>query len=187
MEDCSRACPSLHSEWDAVYTVQLGELIEAGVFDWAIPALDWSAAAYSSEQYARMCDYIVNRYYYREVSVMPVKQWFTYLRTRLVNELCPKYAPLYDSLAAGYDPLQKENKYYKVREIDSAYPETLLSGNSDYISSGRDREEQTVTEGGYTEYLLDYAERARGIDQLFADELESLFIGAYTANFNAIW
>lgn len=187
MEESSRVCPSLTSEYNAVYTVQLGELMDEGVFDWSMPELDWSAAAYSPEQYARMCAYIADRYRYREISMLPPKQWFLTLKTRLSNELCPKYAPLYKALENGFDPLQRENRYYKGREIGSAYPETMLSGNSDYISDGRDKEEQTVIEGEFTDYLLDYAQRAQGVDKLFADELESLFIGTYTASINALW
>ena len=34
-------------EWNAIYTIQLGELIETGVFDWSMDSLDWSEAAYS--------------------------------------------------------------------------------------------------------------------------------------------
>ena len=39
------------SDWHSVYTIQLGELIEIGVFSWDNPLLDWSAAAYDEAQY----------------------------------------------------------------------------------------------------------------------------------------
>jgi hypothetical protein len=62
-------------EWNAVYTVSIGELQAAGVFDWSNPLLDWSGAAYDEEQYERVCNYFVERFYYREISLEPFEEW----------------------------------------------------------------------------------------------------------------
>lgn len=180
-------------EWHALYTVRLGALIEDGVFNWSRKELDWSSAAYDTEQYKRVCAYFIERYRYDEISILPVKEWMLSLRRRLVYELMPKYRVLYGEEAKKYDlafgGLEKGwdvrdttgnetgtseehetrngtnqtitdetsntgsnetrhgDDYYKGRDIDSNYPETLLSGNADYISNGKDSENERVTDG----------------------------------------
>ncbi len=175
------------SQWNAVYTVQIGELIANGVFDWTNPLLDWSGAALDAEQYDRVCRYFVDRFYYREISIEPFKEWATILRRKLVYELMPKYKPLYERVKDGINPLALSDEYYKERTIDSAYPQTLLSGNSDYVTSGRDEEFERIKEGAFTDMMLDYAERFKSVDAMMLDELESMFICMYTADFNATW
>lgn len=175
------------SQWNAVYTVQIGELIANGVFDWKNPLLDWSSAALDEEQYNRICRYFIDRFYYREISIEPFKEWATILRRKLVYELMPKYKPLYERVKDGINPLALSDEYYKERAIDSAYPQTLLSGNSDYVTSGRDEEFERVKEGAFTDMMLDYAERFKSVDAMMLDELESMFICMYTADFDATW
>ena len=63
-------------EWHDVYTISLGELVADGSFDWSRPELDWSDAAYDAEQYTRVCDYFIQRFYWREISLLPLKKWF---------------------------------------------------------------------------------------------------------------
>ena len=133
------------SRWNAVYTVQLGELIEKGVFDWSLPVLDWSKAAYSTEQYGRVCDYFIERFRFREISIEPFYEWATMLHRKLVYELMPKYKNLYANLDDDFDPAQISDRYHKGRSIGSDYPETMLSGNSDYASDGRDEESEDKT------------------------------------------
>lgn len=170
--------------FNAVYTIQLGELIEDGVFDWSRPMLDWSEAAIDETQYKRVCDYFNDRFYYREISIEPFKVWANYLRRKLVYELMPKYKPLYERIAEGVNPLANSNEYYKNRTIESAYPETLLSENADYITDGKDEEFQRIKEGDYVESAAKFAEMYKGIDEMMLDELEPLFISLYTANVN---
>lgn len=174
-------------EWNAIYTVQLGELMAKGVFDWENPLLNWSAAAYDEQQYLRVCEYFEERFYYREISLEPFEEWARTFHRKMVFELMPKYKPLYARIADGENPLAKDNEYYKNRTIDSAYPETLLSENADYITEGRDEEFQRIKEGDYVEQMNKYAELFKGVDQLLLDELESLFISLYTMNVNATW
>ena len=174
-------------EWNAVYTIQLGELHASGVFDWQRPELDWSAAAYDAAQYARVCAYFLERFYYREISVEPFAEWARILKRKLVHELMPKYKPLYERVAEGVNPLAAENEYRKSRAIGSAYPETLLSENADYITDGKDIEEQRIKEGDLTENLSKFAENYKGVDELLLDDLESMFVCMYTTNVNATW
>ena len=174
-------------EWNAVYTIQIGELIANRVFDWTNSLLDWSSAKYDDEQYERVCAYFIERFYYREISVEPFEEWARILKRKLVYELMPKYKPLYERVAEGINPLSDGNEYYKDRTIESAYPETQLSGNSDYITDGRDEEFQRIKEGNYIDTVANYAIAYKGIDELLLDDLESMFISLYTTNVNATW
>lgn len=176
-----------YDEWNAVYTIQLGELIAYGVFDWENELLDWQTAAYDAEQYTRVCEYFIERFYYREISIEPFEEWARTLKRKLVFELMPKYKPLYEQFARGINPLSDENEYYKNRTIESAYPETLLSENADYITDGRDEEYQRIKDGNLVENASMYAERFHGVDEMLLDELESMFVCMYTTNVNATW
>lgn len=172
--------------WNAVYTVQLGELIDKGIFDWSLDILDWSSAAYSAEQYNRVCAYFIERFRFREISIEPFYEWATMLHRKLVYELMPKYKNLYQYLDESFDPAQVSDKYHKRRTVGSDYPETLLSGNADYISNGQDEESEDVERGdlqdAYNKYIADY----QAIDTQLLNELESMFIGLYTVSIDGM-
>ena len=174
-------------EWNAIYTVQIGELVAAGVFDWENPLLDWSSAALDESQYERICNYFIERFYYREISLEPFEEWTRIFRRKMVFEVMPKYKSLYARIAEGVNPLAGENEYYKNRTIESAYPETLLSENADYITDGRDEEFQRIKEGDFVEQNAKFAELYKGVDEMLLDEFECLFISLYTMNINATW
>lgn len=174
-----------HPEWHAVVTIQLGQLIESGVFDWGRDELDWKSAAYDDAQYSRVCEYFNARFYWREISILPVRQWFDYLRRKLVYELMPKYRPLYEAIGDA-NPLAAKDEYFKERVIQSDYPETQLSGNSDYASFGTDKENQHVTLENPAVQIGLYAEGFKGVDELLLDDLDSMFVGLYSLNINAI-
>ena len=174
------------NEWHAVYTVYLGELMQSGVFNWERPELNWQEAAYDEEQYKRVCDYFNLRFKWREISIIPILKWFDYLRNKLVYELMPKYKPLYERVAEGINPLADSNEYYKNRTIQSAYPETLLSENADYITDGKDEEFQRIKEQATAEAITNFAEFYKGVDELLLDELEVMFISLYTTNINGL-
>lgn len=172
--------------WNAVYTITLGELIEKGVFDWSLPVLDWSKAAYSTEQYRRVCDYFIERFRFREISIEPFYEWATMLHRKLVYELMPKYKNLYANFDEDFDPAQVSDRYHKRRAIGSDYPETMLSGNADYVSNGQDEESEDVERGNLMEAYETYVTRYQAIDQHLLDELESMFIGLYTASIDGM-
>lgn len=173
--------------FNAVYTIQLGELIESGLMDWTRPELDWSEAAYSPEQYARVCDYFNARFYWREISIIPFGEWASYVKRKLVYELMPKYRPLYDRVSTGVAPFAQVDDYYKGRTIESAYPETLLSKNADYITDGKDEENERVKEGNPGDMLQSFIDKYKGVDEAMLDELESMFVCMYTLNVNTGW
>lgn len=174
-------------QFNAVYTIQLGELLEDGLMDWTRPELDWSEAAYSAEQYQRVCEYFNSRFYWREISIIPFSEWASYVRRKLVYELMPKYRPLYERVAQGVSPFADTDEYYKGREIGSAYPETLLSGNADYITDGRDEEYERIKELNPADGLENFISKYKGVDEALLDELETMFISMYTLNVNSGW
>lgn len=173
-------------EWHSVYTIQLGELVQSGVFDWSKPELDWSSVAFDQEQYERVCTYFIKRFYWREISLLPILQWMNILQYRLVYELMPKYKPLYERIAQGYNPLAEKDDYYKERKITSAYPETVLSGNSDYITDGIDTEHETIHEGSIVDATNKYMIEFQAIDKALLDACEDLFTCMYSANVNGL-
>lgn len=170
-------------EFHAVFTIHLGELIESGVFSWDNDLLKWEDAAYSPEQYERVCGYFIERFYYREISLVPFKQWARMLHAAIVYEVSPKFNQLYKALENGYNPIADEDEFYKERRVNSRYPETLLTDSADYLESGSDWEYERIKLGN----VSDSFERLRAqhsIDQMFLDELEPYFFGLYTANAN---
>jgi hypothetical protein len=71
--------------------------------------------------------------------------------------------------------------------VNSAYPQTVLSGNSDYLTDARDEEYERIKEGNLVEAMESYKARFRSVDESLLDELEGMFICMYTANVNATW
>ena len=170
-------------EFHSVYTISIIELMQSGVFDWARDELNWRDAALDAEQYTRFCAYFEQRFMFREISIVPPLKWMIALKRKLVYELMPKYKPLYEQIAAGISPLG-ENEYYKERHIGSDYPETLLSGNASYISTGDDKEFERIKIDNVGQALVDYQTLYKGVDEAMADELEVLFINIYTSYAN---
>lgn len=152
------------------FTITLGEWYEQGFYNPADESWHWDA--YSDEQYERLCKKFINRFYFREVGLLPAFRWkMAYLRK--LNEIMPKYKELYKRVESGINPLQIEDSYEKSRDIFSDFPQTLLAGNADYASTGSDREFERVTEGDVVNKLIDYAERYNDVDVLILNELDS--------------
>jgi hypothetical protein len=175
-EPCE-TCP----DWHAVATIQLGELIECGVVDFKDPSWHWDA--YSEEQYERVCEKITNRYYMREIGVIPPGLWKREF-LRKMNEIMPKYKPLYKALENGADIMQTGDQYGKSRDIFSEFPATMLGDNQDYASNGRDREYENVTQGDWIEKATQIAERYNDIDVMILKEIEPLFSCLLTMSMN---
>lgn len=152
------------------YTITLGEWYEQGFYDPADESWRWDA--YSDEQYERLCGKFINRFYFREVGLLPAFRWkMAYLRK--LDEIMPKYKELYKRVESGINPLQTEDTYEKSRDIFSDFPQTLLAGDADYASTGNDRELERVTEGDVVSKLIDYAERYDDVDVLILNELDA--------------
>ena len=151
------------------YSITLGEWYEQGFYDPDDESWHWDA--YSDEQYSRLCKKFLDRFYFRDVAVLPAYRWkLAYLRK--LNEIMPKYKLLYARVEAGVNPLQVEDVYTKSRDIFSDFPQTLLEGQADYASTGDDRESETVREGDVIEKLIDFAERYNDVDVLILNELD---------------
>ena len=172
-------------DFHAVQTIQLGDLILDEIFTWE--RVDWKDSAYSEEQYKRICKAFEQRFWQREISITPVGAWLMRLEYKLNYEICPKYNPLYAQLEE-YNPLQNGGEYKKERKIDSQFPETLLSNNQDYASSGYDYEhELSKMDGSLTDNAMNYALNFRSVDAMILDELEKLMCSnLYTSNVNGL-
>ena len=72
-----------------------------------------------------------------------------------------------------------------MRNINSDFPQTQLSGeNSDYASSGNDKEYQRINQAD----LIETAKRLSGyddIDLMIVKDMGSMFSCLYTVNVNA--
>lgn len=170
-------------EFHSAVTISLGELYEDGWFDPSDASWKWDY--YTEEQYERVCGKIINRYYYREIGILPPLAWKTaYLR--VMNEIMPKYKRLYTLLDTEPDIMQSSDEYEKSRDIFSDFPATQLSGNSDYTSTGTDRERERVVQGDFSEKYRAYADTFRDVDVLILDDLDFLFTSLITVNTNCI-
>lgn len=156
-------------------TITLGEWYELGFYT---PSDDsWRFDAYDDAQYERLCNKFLDRYYYREVSIPLPAQWKrAYLRK--LNEIMPKYKLLYARVEQGVNPLQESRDREKSRDVFSDFPETMLSGNSDYASTGNDRESDMLREGNAAQLSTQFASDWQDVDVLILNELEHvLFTG----------
>lgn len=180
---------SLLTKGDAVFTLQLFELQDAGIVDWNDQSWFWEGCDYDSEsktnnQHDRICKMFDLKYRYREISLVPFKRWKTALLYKIQYELVPKYKPLYEELSSGIKPLAVSDEYEKRRDIESGYPETMLSGNSVYLTSGQDHEHEKIINGDTIDQMSKFEQQAKSIDQMFIDELEIMFIPLMTSTIN---
>lgn len=172
-------------DYHAVTTITLGELLIPGGIDWTTPQWSWRDDAYDDTQYSRCCAKIENRYYDREIGVMPPGRWRRHL-LRLIAEIMPVLKPLYE-LAAGNPGIfmSDADTWHKTRTVFSDYPATQLVTGQDYASNATDMEYETVTNGNYMDKVRairqgDYVD----IDVLLLEHLEECFSPLWTANIN---
>ncbi len=168
-------------DYHAIVTIQLCELIDADFFD--LEREDWDfGPKYTDEQHAQLCKKIVDHYYYREIALVPPGRWKReFLRT--MNEIMPKYMPLYKAIDDGL-AIGSESEYYKARNIFSDFPQTALAGeNQDYASTGNDTEYERI------KYLdpIELERRLReyyDVDLAIIHEIEPLFSCLLSLNVN---
>ena len=153
-------------------TVTVGELMEVDVVneEWFV---DFDS--YSDEQAARLWKKFVGRFQFREIGMITPARWKIRLKAKL-NEIMPKYKPLYEAIDNGMTTLVDYDEWHKARDVFSSFPQTSLGGSDqDYASSGSDREYETIRDYG----LLDVAERLDtyyDVDAMILNELEPLFM-----------
>ena len=170
-------------DYHAVVTIQLCELIDAGFFD--LSRKDWDFnPKYSAEQHRELCRKITDHYYWREIALVPPGIWKREF-LRKMNEIMPKYIPLYKLRDEGYD-LGNDSEYYKSRNIFSDFPQTKLAGsNQDYASTGNDTEYERIKQMSPIELfkkIKDY--EYEDIDLMIIEEIEPLFSCLLTVNVN---
>lgn len=161
--------------WSAL-SITVGELMDAEIVteEWFI---DFDK--FDDDQATRLWGKFVGRYQFREIGILPPRRWMLRLKAKL-NEVMPKYKPLYQAIADGISPITDYDEWHKARDVYSAFPQTALGGaNEDYASSGTDREHETVRNYG----LLDVGERIAAyndVDVMVLNDLELLFMAIRT-------
>lgn len=172
-------------DFHAVTTITLGELLTEGGIDWTQPEWSWRDDAYNEAQYTRCCRKIENRYYDREIGVLPAGRWRRHFM-RLINEFMPILKPLYE-LADGNPGifLTDADTWHKMRTVFSDFPATQLTENQDYASNATDNQYETVTNGNFMDKINSIR---RGeyvdIDVLLLEHLEECFSPLWTVNLN---
>lgn len=162
-------------EYHGTFTISLMQLLSDPDYA-AYFTLMWETFdAYDAEQRTRLFNKFRGRFDYREIGLLPVRRWTERLIAKL-NEVMPKYKPLYQAIADGATTLNAGSEYHKRRDVHSEFPQTMFaSENQDYASSGTDLEYETVRDYG----LLDVAERVgryNDVDVMVLNELEPLFV-----------
>lgn len=172
-------------DYHAVATITLGELLVPGGIDWTTPQWSWRDDAYNGTQYSRCCAKIENRYYDREIGVMPPGRWRRHL-LRLIAEIMPVLKPLYE-LANGNPGIfmTDADTWHKTRTVFSDFPATQLVTLQDYASNATDMEYETVTNGNYMDKVKairqgDYVD----IDVVLLEHLDTCFSPLWTVNIN---
>ena len=150
------------SDWHAVYTIQLGELIEGGIIDFSSD--EWNFDSFDDEQRNRFWEKFENRYRWYEIGIVPPYRWMQTVLAKL-NEIMPKYKPLYRALKDGYNPLQEGSERRRDR-------------------TGNETVSEAIRDGSIIDKALELRNRYSDVDALILDELEYLFIPLTTANIN---
>jgi hypothetical protein len=163
--------PIERHEWHNSDSVTLGELHEVG---WANleDGEDWPWPKFSDEQDKRLRTKIVNRYWDRGIGTLPPGLWKRQF-LEFMAEVMPKYIKMYEILAQPATPGQ-ESEWYKSRNIFSDFPQTQLSGNSDYASTGNDTEYERIRQQDILKTWKDMRDYY-DVDQMILEDLESQF------------
>lgn len=173
-----------HEQFNAVQSISLGELLHSGVFRWGDKNTVFDA--YDTKTYFRLCQKIEDRYFDREISVLPPKRWFRLFRNTC-NDLSAKYNVLYRFIdQGGMDKfLQTGDDYGKNRTVSSEFPATQLKHEgADYASNASDYEYERVTTGDWLSRMVSYVTDYQDCDKIFVDELDVLFTQLVTVNMN---
>lgn len=174
-----------HDEYHQVMSITLGELLVPGGIDWDSNEWSWRESAYNDTQYTRCCRKIENRYYDREIGVLPASRWKRHF-LRLTDEIMPVLKPLYAAVDGNPGVMLSDmDTWHKMRTVFSDFPATQLSENQDYASNATDNQYETITNGNFMDKIThikqgDYVD----IDVLLLDHLEECFSPLWTVNLN---
>lgn len=172
----------LTPEYHDAISISLGELLESGELDWNNPSWQWDK--YDDVQYARVCEKINNRYYSRNIGVLPASRWKREL-LRKINETMPKLKPLYAALEKNSDIIMSDSDTYgKTRSVFSDLPATQIQDNADYASNATDNQFETIVNGPYLNKAAQIAHEYDDIDVILLDAIQSCFSCLLTTNLN---
>ena len=173
-------------DFHGVMTYTFGELLDVpGGVDWNNVAWSWRDVAYDDTQYVRCCKKIENRFYDRELGVMPVSRWKRHF-LRLINEIMPILKPLYAAVDGNSGVMLSDmDTWHKMRTVFSDFPATQLAETQDYASNATDNQYETITNGDF----MGKASRVRSgdyvdIDVILLEHLETCFSPLWTININ---
>jgi len=183
--DHYQPCES-YDDFHGVMTYTFGELLDTpGGVDWNNAAWSWRDIAYDDTQYTRCCKKIENRFYDRELGVMPPSRWRRHFM-RLIQEIMPTLRPLYALVSNNPDIILSDSDiWHKMRTIYSDFPATQLAENQDYASNATDNQYETIANGDF----MDKVNRIRNgeyvdIDVILLEHLETCFSPLWTININ---
>lgn len=170
----------INPEYHAVFSIQLCELINDGWIDFS--SEDWDFDYYNEEQRNRFWKKFTRRFYWREIGITPPGQW-KWEVLRKLDEIMPKYKPIYQMLDEGQNIFQHYGEYGKSRNIFSEFPQTQLGGNEDYASNGTDREHEEIYLGDWIDQLAKI-KNYNDVDVMILNEMETMFSCMFTVNIN---
>ena len=175
-----------HDDFHGVMTYTFGELLDVpGGVDWNNAAWSWRDIAYDDTQYMRCCKKIENRFYDRELGVLPASRWKRHF-LRLIAEIMPTLKPLYAAVDGNSGVMLSDmDTWHKMRTVFSDFPATQLAENQDYASNATDNQYETIANGDF----MDKVNRIRNgdyvdIDVLLLEHLETCFSPLWTVNIN---
>lgn len=179
-------------DFHGVMGATVGELYTDGLIRWdgdpSAPDLDWSDYAYSPEQYSRVCEMFVAKFWLREPSMYPLKPWALMVK-ELFREKMQKYTLLYQRLDKDdINIFQDLDTYSKERSVYSDFPATQLNtANQDYASSANDHESENVQEGGPIDKAESFRDRWLSADVALLEEIGPLiFSSLYTVSVDGL-
>lgn len=167
-------------DYHAVVTITFGELLTPGGVDWTQPQWSWRDDAYNDAQYERCCKKIENRYYDRELGVMPPGRWRRHF-LRLISEIMPILKPLYELTDGNPGIFMSDtDTWHKMRTVFSDFPATQLQESQDYASNATDTQYETITNG-------DFMSKVRSIRQGDYVDVDVLLLEHLNACFSPLW
>lgn len=208
--------PDMFNDYHSIETIQVCELYDGGFFDNTDKSWDWEK--YSDEQDARLRKKILDHYWFREISMTPPGRWKHKFISRM-NELMPTYIMMYTLMdKAKTNLLATANTYetekynqiyaknddnnYKGRTISSTFPETLVGGNSDYLSDGTDSQNENILKENvnndhnkanditkskdWFDRILQLDTEIGNVDLMIIEKLDPMFSCLYTSYINGI-
>ena len=180
------------TDWHATQSIQLCELYNGGFFDNTDHSWDWEK--YDDEQDARLRNKIKATYWYREIAITPPGIWKNKFIANM-NLWMPTYIPLYAAYDNAKSTIEKGyteyvDNTYKGRVISSEFPQTMLSGNSDYASAGNDTESENINDRQRIKELLENIKELEdgifNIDEMIVKKCEVMFSCVMTPYVNGL-